>query len=162
MSQIPPSQDDFQKVNDIPNEEKLKNIILSHENLENIYNILKGEDIQLKKDTLKQLIQDFEGVEYDEMQNENENPNTNISNHNPFKLGIAVKEKESRIPISENNIKTHDNNNFIGTSGLIGQLKTKDYISFEEFCNIFKKIFEVCPNLDKIFLEGFCYMDKNK
>ena len=160
MSQIPPSQDDFQKVNDIPNEEKLKNIILSHENLENIYNILKGEDIQLKKDTLKQLIQDFEGVEYDEMQNEN--PNTNISNHNPFKLGIAVKEKESRIHISENNIKTHDNNNFIGTSGLIGQIETKDYISFEEFCNIFKKIFEVCPNLDKIFLEGFCYMDKNK
>ena len=35
-------------------------------------------------------------------------------------------------------------------------------ISFEEFCNIFKNIYESSQNPNKIFLEGFCYMDKDK
>ena len=47
------------------NDDKYKKFFYNTENLENIYNILKGEDKQLKKETVKKLIQDFEGVEYD-------------------------------------------------------------------------------------------------
>ena len=41
------------------NEEKYKKFFYNSENLENIYNILKGEDKQLKKETIKRLIQEF-------------------------------------------------------------------------------------------------------
>ena len=43
-----------------------------------IYNILKGKDKQLKKETIKRLIQDFEGVEYDDIKDENKNISNNI------------------------------------------------------------------------------------
>ena len=62
------------------NDDKYKKFFYNKENLENIYNILKGKDKQLKKETIKRLIQNFEGVEYDDIKNENKNKN--ISNNN--------------------------------------------------------------------------------
>ena len=46
------------------NDEKYKKFFYNNENLENIYNILKGEEKELRKENVKKLIQDFEGIEY--------------------------------------------------------------------------------------------------
>ena len=121
------------------NDEKYKKFFYNTENLENVYNILKGDEKQLKKETVKKLIQDFEGVEYDEV---NDN---NISSNVNFKINNS-----NNDDVSNNNDSNYDEKN------------SSDYISFEEFCSIFKKIYENSRNPEKIFLEGYCYMDKDK
>jgi hypothetical protein len=121
------------------NDEKYKKFFYNTENLENVYNILKGDEKQLKKETVKKLIQDFEGVEYDEI---NDN---NISSNVNFKINNS-----NNDDVSNNNDSNYDEKN------------SSDYISFEEFCSIFKKIYENSRNPEKIFLEGYCYMDKDK
>ena len=127
-------------------------ILYNTENLENIYNILKGEEKQLKKETVKKLIQDFEGVEYDEIREENKNLSNQISS---TKFVTSSKDKDS----SHNSSNEAKENNI---SELDEKLNNSEYISFEEFCNIFKNIYESSQNPNKIFLEGFCYMDKDK
>ena len=77
-SQSNPNPNNINNINNAnnipsPNDEKYKKFFYNTENLENIYNILKGEEKQLKKETVKKLIQDFEGVEYDEIKEENKN-----------------------------------------------------------------------------------------
>ena len=133
------------------NDEKYKKFFYNTENLENIYNILKGEEKQLKKETVKKLIQDFEGVEYDEIKEENKNTSNHVSS---TKFITNSKDKDSSA--SSNEVK--ENN----VSQLDEKLSNGEYISFEEFCNIFKNIYESSSNPSKIFLEGFCYMDKDK
>ena len=139
------------------NEEKFKKFFYNTENLENIYNILKGEEKQLKKETIKQLIQDFEGVEYEEIKEENKNS----SIHMLSKLGSYTKDKDY-YRNNDNDNEKRENNNDISKFELDEELNNGDYISFEAFCNIFNYIYESSPNLYKIFLEGFCYMDKDK
>ena len=112
---------------------------------------LKGEEKQLKKETVKKLIQDFEGVEYDEIKEENKNSSNHVSS---TKFITSSKDKDSSA--SSNEVK--ENN----ISQLDEKISNGDYISFEEFCNIFKNIYESSSNPSKIFLEGFCYMDKDK
>ena len=149
--------------NNSVNDEKYKKFFYNTENLENIYNILKGEDKQLKKETVKRLIQDFEGVEYDDIKDENKNVSNNIS---PSKLGNSSKDKDlsgiNNNTSGDNNSKDINQNNILGTSETEDKTTNSDYISFEEFCNIFKNIYESSQNPNKIFLEGFCYMDKDK
>ena len=144
------------------NDEKYKKFFYNTENLENIYNILKGEEKQLKKETIKKLIQDFEGVEYDEIKEENKNisNNHNLENKSSTKFGTSSKDKDSSN-VSSNDSKGKENNIF-GNQELDEKTGNSDCISFEEFCNIFKNIYESNPNPNKIFLEGFCYMDKDK
>ena len=145
------------------NDDKYKKFFYNTENLENIYNILKGEDKQLKKETIKRLIQDFEGVEYDDIKDENKNVSNNIS---PSKLGNSSKDKDlsgiNNNTSGDNNSKDINQNNILGTSETEDKTTNSDYISFEEFCNIFKNIYESSQSPNKIFLEGFCYMDKDK
>lgn len=43
-----------------------ENIFNKKENLETIYNFLKAEDGKLKKETIKNIIEEIEGVEYKE------------------------------------------------------------------------------------------------
>ena len=124
------------------NDEKYKKFFYNTENLENVYNILKGDEKQLKKETVKKLIQDFEGVEYDESNDNNLSSKSNNKNSNQNTSNID--------DISNNNDSNYDEKN------------SSDYISFEEFCSIFKKIYENSRNPEKIFLEGYCYMDKDK
>ena len=121
------------------NDEKYKKFFYNTENLENVYNILKGDEKQLKKETVKKLIQDFEGVEYDEINDNNISSNVNYKINN-----------SNNDDVSNNNDSNYDEKN------------SSDYISFEEFCSIFKKIYENSRNPEKIFLEGYCYMDKDK
>ncbi len=121
------------------NDEKYKKFFYNTENLENVYNILKGDEKQLKKETVKKLIQDFEGVEYDEVNDNNISSNVNYKINN-----------SNNDDVSNNNDSNYDEKN------------SSDYISFEEFCSIFKKIYENSRNPEKIFLEGYCYMDKDK
>ena len=147
------------------NDEKYKKFFYNSENLENIYNIVKGEDKQLKKETVKRLIQDFEGVEYDDIKDDNKNISNNISeNNSTSKLATASKDKDSsglnNNSSSNNNSKDINQNNILGTSET--EDTNREYISFEEFSNIFKNIYESAQNPNKIFLEGFCYMDKDK
>ncbi len=149
------------------NDDKYKKFFYNSENLENIYNILKGEDKQLKKETVKRLIQDFEGVEYDDIKDDNKNISNNISeNKSSSKFGTASKDKDSsglnNNSSSNNNSKDINQNNILGTSETEDKTANSEYISFEEFCNIFKNIYESAQNPNKIFLEGFCYMDKDK
>ena len=125
------------------NDEKYKKFFYNTENLENVYNILKGDEKQLKKETVKKLIQDFEGVEYDESNDNNISSKSNNKNSNQNTSNID--------DISNNNDSNSDEKN-----------NSSDYISFEEFCSIFKKIYENSRNPEKIFLEGYCYMDKDK
>ena len=161
MSKNPTTQNNPSQANNITeNDEKYKKFFYNTENLENIYNILKGEDKQLKKETVKRLIQDFEGVEYDDIKKENKN----TSNHISTKFGTSTKDKDSSANnnSSSNDSKGKDNNNINGTNEIDEKLGNGDYISFEEFCNIFKNIYESSQNPNKIFLEGFCYMDKDK
>ena len=122
------------------NDEKYKKFFYNTENLENVYNILKGDEKQLKKETVKKLIQDFEGVEYDEVNDNNISSNVNYKINN-----------SNNDDVSNNNDSNYDEKN-----------NSSDYISFEEFCSIFKKIYENSRNPEKIFLEGYCYMDKDK
>jgi hypothetical protein len=150
------------------NEDKYKKFFYNTENLENIYNILKGEDKQLKKETVKRLIQDFEGVEYEDIKEENKNISNNISeNKSTSKYGTSSKDRDSsginNNSSSNNNSKdiNLNQNNILGASETEDKTINSDYISFEEFCNIFKNIYE-SNNPNKIFLEGFCYMDKDK
>ena len=121
------------------NDEKYKKFFYNTENLENVYNILKGDEKQLKKEHVKKLIQDFEGVEYDEVNDNNISSNVNYKINN-----------SNNDDVSNNNDSNYDEKN------------SSDYISFEEFCSIFKKIYENSRNPEKIFLEGYCYMDKDK
>lgn len=160
------------------NDEKYKKFFYNSENLENIYNILKGEDKQLKKETVKRLIQDFEGVEYDDIKDDNKNVSNNISEVKSSSKIITVnkdknkdKDKDSKDKDSKdkdsssnnnNSDNSKDNHNISGTSETEDKSSNNDYISFEEFCNIFKEIYESAQNPNKIFLEGFCYMDKDK
>ena len=57
--------------------------------IQKIQKILKGEDKQLKKEAVKRLIQDFEGVEHKDMKEENKNTSNNISK----KFGTSTKIK---------------------------------------------------------------------
>ena len=111
---------------------------------------------------MKKLIQDFEGVEYDEIKEENKNisNNHNLENKSSTKFGTSSKDKDSSN-VSSNDSKGKENNIF-GNQELDEKTGNSDCISFEEFCNIFKNIYESNPNPNKIFLEGFCYMDKDK
>ena len=154
MSQNPQPNQNPNNINNSPpqNDEKYKKFFYNTENLENIYNILKGEEKQLKKETVKKLIQDFEGVEYDEVKEENKNLSNQISS---TKFITSSKDKDS----SANSSNEAKENNI---SELDEKLNSSEYISFEEFCNIFKNIYESSQNPNKIFLEGFCYMDKDK
>ena len=154
MSQNPQPNQNPNNINNSPphNDEKYKKFFYNTENLENIYNILKGEEKQLKKETVKKLIQDFEGVEYDEVKEENKNLSNQISS---TKFITSSKDKDS----SANSSNEAKENNI---SELDEKLNNSEYISFEEFCNIFKNIYESSQNPNKIFLEGFCYMDKDK
>ena len=101
---------------------------------------------------MKKLIQDFEGVEYDEIKEDNKNSSNHISS---TKFVTSSKDKDS----SANSSNEAKENNI---SELDEKLNNGEYISFEEFCNIFKNIYESSQNPNKIFLEGFCYMDKDK
>jgi len=142
------------------NEEKYKKFFYNSENLENIYNILKGEEKQLKKETIKKLIQDFEGVEYDDIKEDAKNNSNNISdNKASSKMFSNSKDKDSS---GLNNISSISNNNSNNQNNIVAENDNSEYISFEEFCNIFKNIYESSQNPNKIFLEGFCYMDKDK
>jgi hypothetical protein len=40
--------------------------------------------------------------------------------------------------------------------------KSEDYISFEDFCQMFQKIYDNSHNPKHIFLEGFAFLDQNK
>ena len=117
------------------NDMKYKKFFYNNENLENVYNILKGDEKQLRKDKVKKLIQDFEGVEYDELKDEDMTSNNNNNN---------------------NDGDNEDNKN------ANKDITNSEYISLDEFCNIFQKIYDNAQNPEKIFLEGYCYMDKNK
>ena len=138
------------------NDEKYKKFFYNTENLENVYNILKGDEKQLKKETVKKLIQDFEGVEYDEVKEENKNLSNQISS---TKFITSSKSNNKNSNQNTSNIDDISNNN---DSNYDEKNNSSDYISFEEFCSIFKKIYENSRNPEKIFLEGYCYMDKDK
>ena len=147
------------------NDEKYKKFFYNSENLENIYNILKGEDKQLKKETVKRLIQDFEGVEYDDIKDDTKNASNNLLEN---KISSTSSKNKDSPGVNNNNSSSNNNskdinpNNILGTSETEDKTTNSDYISFEEFCNIFKNIYESSQDPDKIFLEGFCYMDKDK
>ena len=119
------------------NEEKFKKLFYNTENLENIYNILKGDEKQLKKETIKKLIEDFDGVEYEEIKDESTKSSNQITS--------------SKFNSSRNKKDFEEKTNNTGD------------MSFGEFCDIFKNIYESSlENSNKIFLEGFCFMDKDK
>ncbi len=151
--------------NNTINDEKYKKFFYNAENLENIYNILKGEDKQLKKETVKRLIQDFEGVEYDDIKDDTKNASNNLLEN---KISSTSSKNKDSPGVNNNNSSSNNNskdinpNNILGTSETEDKTTNSDYISFEEFCNIFKNIYESSQDPDKIFLEGFCYMDKDK
>ena len=151
--------------NNTINDEKYKKFFYNAENLENIYNILKGEDKQLKKETVKRLIQDFEGVEYDDIKDDTKNASNNLLEN---KISSTSSKNKDSPGVNNNNSSSNNNskdinpNNILGTSETEDKTTNSDYISFEEFCNIFKNIYESTQNPNKIFLEGFCYMDKDK
>ena len=66
---------------------------------------------------------------------------------------------ENRIDDISNNMAGSEdaNNSIMGSENNTGD------ISFGEFCDIFKNIYESSlENSNKIFLEGFCFMDKDK
>jgi len=48
-------------------EDNYKSFFNNAENLESIYNMLKGEEKDLKRDNIKKLIQMIEGTEYEDM-----------------------------------------------------------------------------------------------
>ena len=56
MSQNSSQENNPQINNNKESEEKLKKFFFNTENLENVYNILKGEENQLKKETIKKLL----------------------------------------------------------------------------------------------------------
>ena len=151
MSQNSSSKND-QETNIISEkEEKFKNFFFNTENLENIYNILKGDEKQLKKETIKKLIQDFEGVEYEEIKEES----TKVSNQATSKFNSSRNNNKNEARIKKSNSLTNKE--------LEEKNDNSDFISFEEFCDIFKNIYESSSqNSNKIFLEGFCFMDKDK
>ena len=100
MSKNPTTQNNPSQANNITeNDEKYKKFFYNTENLENIYNILKGEDKQLKKETVKRLIQDFEGVEYDDIKEEK--PIYELLN----KIGNPLQRMKNVIRLLKNVIK---------------------------------------------------------
>jgi hypothetical protein len=46
-------------------DEEYKNFFFNKEYLESIYNVLKGDDKELKREALKNYIETVEGVEYE-------------------------------------------------------------------------------------------------
>jgi hypothetical protein len=40
--------------------------------------------------------------------------------------------------------------------------KREEYISFDDFCKMFQKIYDNSHNPKHIFLEGFAFLDQNK
>ena len=46
-------------------DEEFKNFFFNKEYLESIYNVLKGEEKELKREVLKSYIENVEGIEYE-------------------------------------------------------------------------------------------------
>ena len=115
--------------------EKYKNFFYDTNNLENVYNLLKEDDKELKKETIKNLIEEYEGVEYQDISDDTKN---------------EINNSEEGIMLWLCNI-------------LLGTKDVSESISFDEFCNIFHNIYDKgANNPEKLFMEGFAYMDKNQ
>jgi hypothetical protein len=63
-------------------------------------------------------------------------------------------QNSSNFPQNSTNINTELN--------IEGNINPSDIVTFDEFCNIFQKIYDNSQKPEKIFLEGFYYMDQNK
>jgi len=100
-------------------EENYQSFFNNSENLESIYNMLKGEEKELKRDNIKKLIQMIEGTDYEDTTKKLENEST---------------EDEQQ----------------------------KDVLTFDEFKDIFQKIYKNSHEPRQIFMEGFLFLDKNK
>jgi Ca2+-binding EF-hand superfamily protein len=98
--------------------DEYQNFFNNKEYLESVYNMLKGEEKELKRENIRKLIQMIEGVEYEDVLIHNENSTKN-----------------------ENG---------------------EEILNFDEFCEIFKKIYENSQNPRNLFLDGFAFLDKNK
>ncbi len=57
-------------------EDNYKSFFYNSENLESIYNLLKGDEKELKRDNIKKLIQMIEGTEYEDVTKKSENDST--------------------------------------------------------------------------------------
>ena len=86
-------------------------------------------------------------MEYDNIKDDNRNASNNISeNKASSKYITSSKDKDSsglnNLSSSYNNSKDINQNNILGTSETEEKGINSEYISFEEFCNIFKNIYE--------------------
>ncbi len=107
-------------------DDEYKNFFFNKEYLESIYNVLKGDEKELKREVIKNYIETVEGVEYEGKFEKN------------LLLDLEHIEEENDV-----------NNK-------------QDYLTFEEFCEMFQKIYENSQNPKNIFLEGFAFLDQEK
>jgi len=92
----------------------IQNVLLNNDNLESIFQMLKGDSKELKRSQIKKIFDNFEARE------------------EKIKIDIDTKEDEDEI------------------------------VSYEEFCLVFKNIFDSSQNPKNILTEGFALIDKNK
>ncbi len=55
--------------------DEFQNLFLNKKYLESIYMMLKGDDSELKRETIKNYIEEIEGVEYEDKESDNETIN---------------------------------------------------------------------------------------
>jgi Ca2+-binding EF-hand superfamily protein len=78
--------------------------------------------------------------------NANEIVNSSNASSNNTNLNIEI----NTTPNSNSNSYNNPNNN------------RSDIMSFDEFCVVFQKIYENSQNPEKVFLEGYAFLDQNK
>jgi hypothetical protein len=97
-----------------PNSNDIQNVLLNNDNLESIYQMLKGDSKELRRSQIKKIFDNFEAKE------------------EKIKIDLDPKEEEDEL------------------------------VSYEEFCLVFKNIFDNSQNPKNILTEGFALIDKNK
>lgn len=123
--------------------DQYKDFFYNEENLSKIYNMLKGDEPDLKKDTVKKMIQQIEEIEYED--------------NNPVKLESSQKKIEK--------VDKAGSHNSLNELEKIEEESIKindDVIPFEEYKNIFQKLYENSHDSKQIFLEGFNFLDRKE
>ena len=118
-----------------------KDFFYNEENLSKIYNMLKGEEQELKKETVKKMIQQIEEIEYE---------GKNVFYKETTKKIEKVEKVGSHQSLTDLEKIEEENS------------KTDDIVSFNVYKNTFQKLYENCHDSKQIFLEGFKFLDRKE
>jgi hypothetical protein len=122
--------------------DQYKDFFYNEENLSKIYNMLKGDEQDLKKESVKKMIQQIEDIEYEGNSKFIAESSKKIEKVEKVGSHQSLTDLEK---IEEENTKNND-----------------EIIPFNEYKSIFQKLYENSHDSKQIFLEGFNFLDRKE